>query len=278
MKPNSEVEEALLQSLRCPIMRHDYTSITELPTTLLTPDQMRRFAHRYGYAQTLARGQRVLEVACGAGGGLNYLAENAAWVVGLDYTGGVLLHARQNSRAPLAQSDAQRLPFASEQFDLVLCFEAIYYLEEYRRFLAESHRVLTTGGKTLICQSNPDWPNFVPGALTTHYPRLPELVAGLTQAGFRDVKCYGTLPITATNARQKVVNALRQWAIKSGILSRLGPLRSLLQRMSYGQLYPLPSAIDAQWVATWQADLSQTPLSPTQPDRVHRVIYVEGTR
>jgi ubiquinone/menaquinone biosynthesis C-methylase UbiE len=260
------------------MIRNDYTSITELPASLLTPDQMRRFAHRYGYAQTLARGKHVLEVACGAGNALNYLATSAEQVVGLDTTGGVLISAQQNSAVPLAQSDAQSLPFAAEQFDLLLCFEAIYYLEEYRRFLNESQRVLRAGGRLLVCQSNPDWPNFAPGALTTYYPRLPELATSMTQAGFHDLKCYGMLPITATPARQKVVNALRWWVMKLGILPWLGPLKSLLQRMSYGQLYPLPPAIDAQWVTTWQADLSLTPLSPTQPDRVHRVVYVEGTR
>jgi ubiquinone/menaquinone biosynthesis C-methylase UbiE len=179
---------------------------------------------------------------------------------------------------PLVQGDAQLLPFASKQFDLVLCFEAIYYLEDYQRFIAESERVLVTEGNVLICQSNPDWPNFVPGALTTRYPRLPELAASLTQAGFREVKCYGTLPITAISVHQKIVSRVRQWVMQSGLLPWLEPLKSLLQRVSYGQLYPLPPTLDAQWVARWQADLSLTPLPPTLPDFVHRVLYVEGTK
>lgn len=257
---------------------YDYTSITEVPAGLLTPDQMRRFAHRYGYAQRLARGKRLLEVACGAGGGLDYLSQEAAQVVGLDFTGSVLAQARIHSQAPLVQGDAQWLPFATGHFDLVICFEASYYLEDYRLFLAECQRVLAPGGRVLACQSNPDWPNFVPGALTTRYPSGPELASSLMQAGFHDVKLWGTLPITTAGPRQRLVNKLRRWVTKSGLLPWLGPLTPVLQRVSYGQLQPLPAAIDAQWVAAWQSDLELTPLSPDYADCVHRVLYAEAAR
>lgn len=259
-----------------PVTHSNYTAITELPSSLLTLDQIRRFAHRYGYAHTLAQSKRVLEVACGAGSGLSYLAQNAVQMVGLDYTAEVLHQAQQHSHVPLVQGDAQQLPFAENYFDLILCFEAIYYLQEYRRFLAECHRLLRPSGTALICQSNPDWPDFVPGAMTTHYPSLPELTQNLKQAGFREIKAFGLLPVTATTPRQRVVNMLRRWVLQSGILPWLGPLKDLLQRLGYGQMLPLPAAIDNQWVAMWQESLHATPLDPTQVDRTHRVIYVEA--
>ncbi|MCC6455824.1 MAG: methyltransferase domain-containing protein [Caldilineaceae bacterium] len=257
--------------------RNDYTSITELPAGLLTPDQIRRFAHRYGYAHSKAQGKRVIEIACGSGSGLNYLAQSAAQVVGLDYSGGVLAQASQATDVPLVQGDAQRLPFATGHFDLVLCFEAIYYLEDYRLFLAECRRVLAPGGKVLLCQSNPDWPHFVPGRLSTYYPSVPEVATSLARAGFQAIELYGTIPISATSARQKRVNALRRWVTTSRLLPWLKPLTSLLQRLSYGKLHPLPPAIRDGWVATWQADLELTPLSLTEPDPVHRVTYAEGS-
>jgi ubiquinone/menaquinone biosynthesis C-methylase UbiE len=256
--------------------RIDYTSITELPASLLTSEQAHRFAQRYGYAHTLANGRRVLEVACGAGNGLDYLAKAATQVVGLDYTSGVLPYAQQHTQEPLVQGDAQWLPFADASFDLILCVEAIYYLDDYRLFLAECRRLLAPGGILLISESNPDWPNFVPGALTTHYPSPPKLVAELASVGFQSVKLYGALPITQAGVRQRLVNRLRQWGTASGLLPWLGMFTTFLKRLSYGQLQPLPAAIDDQWVETWQADLSLTPIVPTQPDFVHRVIYVEG--
>jgi ubiquinone/menaquinone biosynthesis C-methylase UbiE len=264
------------QRSKLPMRRNDYTSITELPASLLTPDQIRHFAHRYGYAHNKAQGKRVTEVACGSRSGLNHLAQSAAQIVGLDYSGGVLTQASQAPYVPLVQGDARRLPFAAGRFDLVLCLEAIYYLEDYRLFLAECRRVLAPGGKVLLCQSHPDWPNFVPGRLSTHYPNVPELATSLAQVGFQEIKMYSTIPITATSARQKRVNALRRWVATSGLLPWLMPLTTLLQRLSYGELHPLPPAFSTEWIATWQADLELVPLSPTELDRVHRVIYAEG--
>lgn len=84
------------------------------------------------------------------------------------------------------------------------------------------------------------------------------------------------MPITATGARQKLVNRLRRWVMGSGLMPWLKPLTALLQRLSYGQLQPLPPAIDGQWVESRRAGLELVTLAPTQPDRVHRVIYAEG--
>ncbi len=258
--------------------RTNYTSITELPAARLTLDQIRRFAHRYAYAHRLARGRRVLEVACGAGSALNYLAQAATTVVGLDYTAGVLSYAQRATRLPLVQGDAQRLPFAAAQFDLILCFEAIYYLQDYHAFLAACHRALAPDGVLLICQSNPDWPNFVPGALTTHYPSLPELTTALTRHGFRTIHATGILPVTAGGLRQRIINTARRWIAQRGILPRLGPLKPLLQTLSYGKLYPLPHVIDATWIAHWQTGLTAAPLDTATADDVHRVLYVESRK
>ena len=258
-------------------MSNDYTPITELAADLLSPDQIHRFVHRYRYAHHLAQNQRVLEVACGAGSALNYLAQHAASVVGVDYTSGVLPHAQRNSRVPLVQGDAQRLPFAANSFSFIFCFEAIYYLENYQDFLQECHRLLTPTGKLLICQSNPDWPYFAPGALTTYYPPLPTLAAMTTAAGFQAAQCFGTLPVT-DSARQRAINTARQWITTSGLTPWLGAFKTVLQQLSYGQLHPLPATIDAQWLSEWQTDITLTPLSPTERDRVHRVIYVEAQK
>lgn len=257
---------------------NDYTSITELPTSTLTPDQIHRFVHRYEYARKLGQGGRVLEVACGAGSALTYLAQAASQVVGMDYTQGVLGYARQATKTPLVQADAQTLPFGGEHFDLVICFEAIYYLADYRRFLQESWRVLAPGGRLLICQSNPNWPNFVPGAMSHYYPPLPELATSVRKAGFGEVRCFGILPIQQSSARQRVINQVRRWVTQSGILPLLGPLKGILQQMSYGRLDPLPLTIDAAWMAQWQVDLGQTPVTPLKVDQTHRVIYVEAVK
>jgi len=256
----------------------DYTPVTELPGAALSPEQARRFAHRYGWAVAQTTGARVLEVACGAGAGLEYLAQGAARVVGLDYTAAVLAQAQAASRTPLAQADAQRLPFAAGAFDGVVCFEAIYYLADLAAFLAECRRVLVPGGRLLLCTSNPDWPDFVAGRYTTRYWGVPELADALKQAGFAEVALWGALPITQAGARQRWVNRARRWVVASGLVAALGPLAASLQRLVYGRLVALPAQVDAAWIETHRAGVTLAPLDGRAPDRVHRVIYAAAHR
>lgn len=261
----------------------DYRSITEVPGILLTRDQAARFAHRYRYGAELGRGKRVLEVACGAGSGANLVRAAAAAYVGLDYTGTLLheLRGHTGPDLPVVQGDAQRLPFAAGVFDLVLCYEAIYYLEDSRAFLAECRRVLGSGGRVLIVQSNPEWADFVPGVLSHYYPPMAELVASLAGAGFGRVEVAGALPATQTTPRQALVNHLRHALLRpartlAGSLHTLPggeTLAALLKRVLYGRLIPLPSSLSPAAAQTYAAGFTLTPLDPTQVDRTHRVHY-----
>jgi 2-polyprenyl-3-methyl-5-hydroxy-6-metoxy-1,4-benzoquinol methylase len=64
----------------------DYSSVTEVPGNKVTQDQIDRMFHRYHFASNFCEGKEVLEVACGAGQGLGYLALKAKRVVGGDCT------------------------------------------------------------------------------------------------------------------------------------------------------------------------------------------------
>ena len=158
---------------------HDFTSITEMPGSYLNAEQMMRITQRYHLAAALAQGKDVLEVACGAGIGLGVLQEAARSLAGCDYTLPVLTMAQAHytQRVPLLCADAQALPFAAASFDLVLAFEAIYYLKQPQCFLREANRLLRKDGTLLIGTSNPDWPHFAAGQMSVHYPTLPELAA-----------------------------------------------------------------------------------------------------
>lgn len=255
----------------------DYTPITERPGSLLSTDQLRRYAHRYALAAQAARGKRVVEVACGAGGGLALLAAQATSVIGLDYTAAVLAQARRTVAAPLLQADAQALPLAAACCDLLLCFEAIYYLADYRRFLAESRRVLAPGGRLLLCQSNPNWHAFAPGDLTTHYPAGAELADALRAAGLRDVELLGALPAPPGRGYADWVAQLRRMALRRPGMAAWARRLPLLKRLGYGNLYALPARLDADFVATWSAGMTLTPLDPARPDHIHRVLFAWAT-
>ena len=113
--------------------------------------------HRYAMALSLAKGKRVLDVACGEGYGSNLLASEAASVVGVDIDPPTIEHAqnkyaRSNLRFLVGPCSA--LPIEDSSTDLVVSFETIEHVEEQEQFLSEIKRVLTPDGVLII--SSPD--------------------------------------------------------------------------------------------------------------------------
>ncbi len=256
----------------------DFLTITETPGALLNAEQMGRMALRYSLAADLGAGRRVLDASCGAGSGLGLLVDAAQTLVGSDYSTAALTLAQQASagRIALAAADAQHLPYAAGAFDLILSFEAIYYLPRPTAFLRECCRLLADGGHLLLSTSNPDWPYFAPGALSVHYPAAPELAQWLHDADFASVQLFGSLPVDAAASGLSAVRArARQRLLRIGLLRRDNRLTRALKRLSYGALTPLPAMLPATAAlpSPW-AEL--TPLAAEQPDRRHRVIFAVG--
>lgn len=255
---------------------NDFTPITELPGSPLNQEQLARITQRYRLAAQLAQGKDVLEVSCGAGVGLGLVGQAARSLIASDYTYGVLAVAQQQNagQTPLVCADAQHLPFANDAFDLLLSFEAIYYLPHLDWFLQEARRVLRQEGALLIGTSNPDWPHFVPGPMSVHYPGVAELANKLQRVGFRSLHCYGALPTpTATTPRRRLVALARKYLVHQKFFTTDNPLTRLLKQVAYGQLTPLPPALTPT-VLDSRILAELTPLSPTAVDLTHRVYFV----
>lgn len=253
----------------------DFTTITETPGSSLNAEQLARILQRYHFGATLAKDKAVLEVACGAGSGLGILQQQARSLVGCDYTEPVLrmAQAHYGQRAPLVCADAQQLPFAAAAFDLVLAFEAIYYLPQLESFLAEAHRLLQEDGLLLLCTSNPDWPPFVPGQMSVYYPNLPALATLLARAGFEHAEFYGALPLSAAAGRQTVRATLRKYLLQYKFFTTDSPWARRLKQLAYGRLTPLPAELTVP-VASDSAAVNDLPRLPvTTPDRTHRVLF-----
>lgn len=254
---------------------HDFTAITETPGSALNAEQLARILHRYQFATTLACDKDVLEVACGAGSGLGMLQRQARSLIGCDYTTPVLrmAQAHYTKRVPLVGADAQRLPFAPATFDLLLSFEAIYYLPKIELFLAEAQRVLRDDGLLLLCTSNPDWPPFVPGQMSVAYPNLPTLATLLADAGFQQAEFYGALPLQNATSRQSLHAVLRKYLLQFKFFTTDSPWTRRLKQVAYGRLTPLPAELTAPIANGGAAMNGVTPLLPTAPDRIHRVLF-----
>lgn len=99
---------------------------------------------------------RVLEVACGPGFLALAFGERCREAIGLDLTDAPLVIAEQNRRerkienVRFQRGDADRLPFADGEFDVVLCRFAFHHFEGPARVLGEMARVCRPRGKVAV--------------------------------------------------------------------------------------------------------------------------------
>lgn len=112
---------------------------------------------RYAFAARLARNRRVLEVACGAGYGSFELAQVARSVVGTDISTEAVEYAREHYTHPALRFEAASatgLPFEDGSFDLIVAFEVIEHLSDWRGLLSEARRLLAPGGQFVVSTPN----------------------------------------------------------------------------------------------------------------------------
>lgn len=157
-------------------------------------------ARRVGEAASLAPGQRVLSVACGAGDELEL------WVraFGIGHALGVERDAAARGLAQRFVGDAVAvtgalpagpLPIA-ERFDAVLCVDAAYHLSPRPAYLAQWHAVLKPGGQLAFTDLVLDSRRSLPLRAAARLCGVPagDLVgadvrrAQLRDAGFVDVR------------------------------------------------------------------------------------------
>jgi ubiquinone/menaquinone biosynthesis C-methylase UbiE len=223
----------------------DFSPVTEQPGSGATRDQLARMYQRYRMVADQAAGKRVLEVGCGAGQGLGYVAQQARSVVGGDYTASLLGIAQTQyaGRIPLLRLNGHSLPFAGASFDLVVILEAIYYLENARQFLAEARRVLDVGGALVVGTVNKDWSEFAPSPFSTRYLSAPELNQMLLNEGFAHRQWAGGFATGANSVRDRVVSLVRRAVVFAHLMPGSLEARARFKRLFYGQLAPLPAQV-----------------------------------
>jgi SAM-dependent methyltransferase len=253
----------------------DYTSVTELPGHRITLEALAMAWTRYAIVRELSAERQVLEVGCGAGQGLGLLAKRAGFLVGGDYTEGLLRAARRHygGRIPLVRLDAHVLPFRGGTFDVVILYEAFYYLAHPEMFLRECRRVLHRGGILALCSVNREWSGFNPSPFSTRYLSAREVSELLQREGF-GVDLFGAFPVGKESAKDRLVSVIKRTAVGLHLVPRTMKGKEFLKRVFLGRLTQMPPEL-------MDGMAERQPLVPLRSDGPvtgYKVLYAIGRR
>lgn len=229
---------------------------------------------RYEVVRRLADGRRVLEIACGTGQGLGYVAASADYLVGGDITESLLTKARAHygDRVPLVQFDAHHLPFVGGSFDLIQLHEALYYMADPDRVFAECCRVLSPEGVLVISTINPRWSDFNPSPFSTAYLDAAQLQRILVPPFGRVEISFG-FKVGSSGTRQRLLSAIKRTAIRLRLIPRTMTGKTLLKRVFLGPLLRMPAELKPSL-----APVDEPAITPLENSRSFRIIYAVARR
>lgn len=248
----------------------EFVSVTEISGDDVSREQVARLCNRYFWAGTYCSGKDVVEVACGTGQGLGYLSNIAKSIEAGDYSDEIITLAIRHykERIPIQQFDAQKMPFGDNTKDVIILFEAIYYLPDVEQFIRECVRVLRPGGRVLIATANKELYDFNPSPNSHQYYGVIELHRLFTKHGF-ETEFFGDTPIGDVSMRQRILRPVKNLAVMLGIMPKTTAGKKWLKRIVFGGLVKMPAEITAE---TSQY-VKPTGISSTRPDTEHKVIY-----
>jgi ubiquinone/menaquinone biosynthesis C-methylase UbiE len=106
------------------------------------------------------------------------------------------------------------LPYSDKSLDVIIIFEAIYYLDDVSHFIQECRRVLREGGYVLVATANKDLFDFQPSPFSRAYYGVKELTALFEQAGFF-VAFAGNTSVEAVSWKQTVLRPVKKAVVHS---------------------------------------------------------------
>ena len=247
-----------------------FSNVTEMPGQEVSAEQLDRLCHRYVWAGTYCDGKDVLEAGCGPGPGLGHLAKCAKRLWAGDYAEEIVVeaHAHYRQRVALCQFDAQHLPFEDRSLDVVILFEALYYLRSPESFLRECRRVLRPGGRILLTSANKDLYDFTPSAYTHRYYGVIDLKTLLGSQGL-SVDYFGHVAVNSVSIRQRLFRPAKAAASRLGLVPKTMAGKKLLKRIVFGRLLTLPAEIDEMMIDY----VPPTRIPDNCADHRHKIIY-----
>jgi ubiquinone/menaquinone biosynthesis C-methylase UbiE len=256
-----------------------FSSVTEAPGQQATVEQLSMLVTRYQLASRYAKDRDVLELACGTGTGLGYLAATAKSVVGGDIDPDnvkiALKSYQENSKISVLELDACRLPFADNSFDTVLFFEAIYYIDDIQKCLNEVRRVTRQNGILIIVSVNREWVGFNASPFSHQYFNGDELERLLQENGFSSQVFLGFYDDN-TSLLSRLTRSIRRTAVKLNLIPKTMDAKKFLKRLFYGKLNSIPTTVHDDLAAARSLQ-EMDGVEPTNRQN-YKVIYVVGKK
>ncbi|HSV74218.1 MAG TPA: class I SAM-dependent methyltransferase, partial [Chthonomonadales bacterium] len=253
----------------------DFRGVTETPGLPANPEQLAMLYARYHLGAELARDRDVLEVACGSGIGLAYIARRARRAVGGDVDPALLAIAKANCAglADVSLMDALALPCDDEAFDVVVLLEAVYYLRDAPRFVEEARRVLRPGGYLYVCSANCEREAFNPSPMSVRYYPASTLGAMLREQGF-EVGLSAAFPERADGIQGSLMSAAWRLAVRWRLVPRTMRGKSIVKRLLYRNSRPIPAVL-TDGIAPLEP---RVPVTADAPVRDFKVLYAVGRK
>jgi len=248
----------------------DYVDVTEVAGDEITGEQLERMCHRYTWAAQYTADKRVLELGCGVGQGLGILGRNSKKLVGSDYSKSLLkiAYSHYGERFQLVECDAQDTGFNDGSFDVILLFEAIYYLPNVKCFIEESRRLLAPGGLLLLVMANNELSDFNPSPFSHKYFSASELRDMFSTEGF-DTEFFAYLRVDSVPSWQRILRPIKKLAVRFNLIPNTMGAKKLFKRIVFGRLIRMPAELSGKEAPY----VSPDPVTAGENDNEHKVIY-----
>jgi ubiquinone/menaquinone biosynthesis C-methylase UbiE len=112
---------------------------------------------RYQAGLSLVKDKVILDIASGSGYGTKLMAAEAKKVYGVDVDKNAISYAKEHYSAKNIEyilGDGESIPITNGTVDVVVSYETIEHIPDYKKFLTEVKRVLKPGGILLLSTPN----------------------------------------------------------------------------------------------------------------------------
>jgi SAM-dependent methyltransferase len=171
------------------------------------------------------------------------------------------------------QIAAELTPFPDSSFDVIVLFEALYYLSDASRFFAEARRLLAPGGLLLISMVNCEWPEFNPSPFSTRYYSASQFRSLAAQNGFH-ASLSGAFLDIKSGALSVLTGCIKRLAVKYRLVPKTMKGKEWLKSVFYGKLQAIPRDL----AELRPAPDALVPLEPNDDTTSYRMLYAVCAR